>query len=138
MCWPRDAVDEAIRLTGKGAKRSDGKLPPHVMVYFAMAMALFAEEDYEEVIARLTYTLSDGVLGSGVLGADQRRDHPGPPAARARTAGRAVLAGGGAGGGSADAGRLAGIVAVDGHRRVRVGCARHAAERGGVRVRRVG
>src|SRR6516162_2534732 len=46
---PRDAVDEAIAAAGKGAKRSDGKLPPHVMVYFAMAMALFAEEDYEEV-----------------------------------------------------------------------------------------
>ena len=28
------------------------------MVYFAMAMALFAEEDYEEVAARLTETLS--------------------------------------------------------------------------------
>ena len=28
------------------------------MVYFAMAMALFAEEDYEEVLARLTQTLS--------------------------------------------------------------------------------
>jgi hypothetical protein len=27
------------------------------MVYFAMALALFAEEDYEEVAARLTETL---------------------------------------------------------------------------------
>ena len=55
---PRDAVDEAIAAAGKGAKRSDGKLPPHVMVYFAMALALFAEEDYEEVAARLTETLA--------------------------------------------------------------------------------
>ena len=56
---PRDAADEAIAAAGKGAKRSDGKLPPHVMVYFAMAMAMamFAEEDYEEVAARLTETL---------------------------------------------------------------------------------
>ena len=54
---PRDAVDEAIAATGKGARRSDGKLPPHVMVYFAMAMALFADEDYEEVATRLTETL---------------------------------------------------------------------------------
>lgn len=54
---PRDAVDEAIVVTGRRAKRSDGRLPPHVMVYFAMAMALFAEEDYEEVAARLTETL---------------------------------------------------------------------------------
>jgi hypothetical protein len=40
---PRDAVDEAVEATGKGAKRKGGKLPPHVMVYFAMALALFAD-----------------------------------------------------------------------------------------------
>ena len=55
---PRDAVDEAVAAADKGARRSDGKLPPHVMVYFAMALALFAEEDYEEVAARLTETLA--------------------------------------------------------------------------------
>jgi len=33
-------------------------MPPQVMVYFAMAMALFADEDYEEVPARLTETLA--------------------------------------------------------------------------------
>ena len=54
---PRDAVDDAIEATGKAAKRAGGKLPPHVMVYFAMALALFAEDDYEEVAARLTETL---------------------------------------------------------------------------------
>ena len=36
---PRDAVDDAVEATGRGAKRSGGKLPPHVMVYFAMACA---------------------------------------------------------------------------------------------------
>jgi hypothetical protein len=45
-------------VTGRKAKRRDGKLPPHVMVYFAMAMALFADEDYEEVAARLAGTLA--------------------------------------------------------------------------------
>lgn len=55
---PRDVIDEAIVVTGKQAQRSDGRLPPHVMVYFAMAMALFAQEDYEEVAARLTETLA--------------------------------------------------------------------------------
>jgi hypothetical protein len=55
---PRDAVDTAIAAHGRGAKRCDGKLPPHVMVYFAMAMALFAAEDYEEVAARLAGTLT--------------------------------------------------------------------------------
>jgi transposase IS4-like protein/DDE family transposase len=55
---PRDAVDAAVAAAGKGAKRSDGKLPPHVMVYFVMALALFADEDYEEVATRLTETLA--------------------------------------------------------------------------------
>jgi Insertion element 4 transposase N-terminal len=55
---PRDAVDEAIAATGKQAKRPDGRLPPHVVVYLVMALALFAGEDYEEVAARLTETLT--------------------------------------------------------------------------------
>jgi len=55
---PRDAVDEAITAAGKRAKRSDGKLPPHVMVYFVLAMALFADDDYEEVAVRLSETLT--------------------------------------------------------------------------------
>jgi hypothetical protein len=55
---PRDAVDDAVAAAGRQAKRSDGKLPPHVMVYFAMALALFADDDYEEVAARLTDTLA--------------------------------------------------------------------------------
>ena len=54
---PRDAVDDAVEVTGKAAKRAGGKLPPHVMVYFVMALALFADDDYEEVAARLTQTL---------------------------------------------------------------------------------
>ena len=56
---PRDAVDDAVEATGKGAKRKGGKLPPHVMVYFAMALALFAGEDYEETWVRLSETLAD-------------------------------------------------------------------------------
>src|SRR5258708_25154738 len=40
---PRDAVDDAVAGAGKQARRSDGKLPPHVMVYFVMALALFAD-----------------------------------------------------------------------------------------------
>jgi hypothetical protein len=54
---PRDVVDDAIEVAGKGARRAGGKLPPHVMVYFVMAMALFAEDDYEEVAARLAGAL---------------------------------------------------------------------------------
>jgi len=51
---PRDAVEA----TGKGAKQKGGMLPPHVMVYFAMALAPFAEEDYEETWGRMSQTLA--------------------------------------------------------------------------------
>jgi hypothetical protein len=56
---PRDAVDDAVEVTGKRAQRRGGKLPPHVTAYFVMALALFADEDYEEVAARLAGTLAD-------------------------------------------------------------------------------
>jgi hypothetical protein len=55
----RDAVDEAVAAAGRQARRAGGKLPPHVMVYLVMALALFADEDYEEVAARLAGTLAD-------------------------------------------------------------------------------
>jgi transposase IS4-like protein/DDE family transposase len=54
---PRDVVDDAVAACGKGARRAGGKLPPYVMVYFVMALALFADEDYEEVAARLAGVL---------------------------------------------------------------------------------
>ena len=56
---PRDAVEEAVEVTGKTAKRKGGKLPPHVVVYFVMGLALWADEDYEEVWAQLSGTLAD-------------------------------------------------------------------------------
>ena len=46
-----------LEAAGRGARRAGGKLPPHVVVYFVMALALFADEDYEEVAARLAETL---------------------------------------------------------------------------------
>lgn len=55
---PRDVVDEVVESTGRQAKRSDGTLPPRMMVYYAMALALFADDDYEEVAARLGETLA--------------------------------------------------------------------------------
>src|ERR1700732_2785152 len=54
---PRDAVDDAVAVTGKGARRAGGKLPPHVMVFFVMALALSADDDCEEVAARLAQPL---------------------------------------------------------------------------------
>ena len=55
---PGEAVDDAAELAGRQARRRADKLPPHVMVYFAMAMALFADEGYEEVAARLAGPLA--------------------------------------------------------------------------------
>ncbi len=54
---PRDAVDEAIAACGAGARRSDGKLPPHVVAYLTMALCLFGDDDYTEVAARVTGAL---------------------------------------------------------------------------------
>jgi hypothetical protein len=56
---PRDAVDDAVAACGAGAKRSDGKLPAHVTAYLTMALCLFADDDYEEVAAKVTGSLSD-------------------------------------------------------------------------------
>lgn len=54
---PRDAVDDAVAVCGVGAKRSDGKLPPHVVAYLTMALCLFAEDDYTEVATKVTGSL---------------------------------------------------------------------------------
>jgi hypothetical protein len=64
---PRDEVEDAVEAAGKTAKWKGGKLPPQVMEYFVMALALFGDEDYEEVRARLTETLA----GRGGFGDDQ-------------------------------------------------------------------
>jgi hypothetical protein len=56
---PRDAVEDAVTETGRAVRRAGGKLPPHVVVYLVMALALFADEDYEEVADRLTETLRE-------------------------------------------------------------------------------
>ena len=47
-----DEIEDAVEAVGKTAKRRGGKLPPQVMVYFVMGLALLAEEDYEEVWAK--------------------------------------------------------------------------------------
>jgi hypothetical protein len=55
---PRDVIDDAVRTFGRQAKRSDGKLPPHVVVYLVMTLALFADDDYEEAVTRLSEPLA--------------------------------------------------------------------------------
>src|SRR5215467_7873130 len=83
---PRDVIDDVVAAAGRQAKRSDGKLPAHVMVYFAMAMALFSDDDYEEVAARLAGTLGSwgcwdprwGPPTSGGITRARERLGPGP------------------------------------------------------------
>ena len=55
---PRDVIDPAVAACGVAAKRSDGKLPPHVVAYLTMAMCLFPDDDYEEVATKVTGSLS--------------------------------------------------------------------------------
>jgi hypothetical protein len=80
----RDAVEDAVEATGKTAKRKGGKCPPQVMVYFVMGLALWGEEDYEEVWAQITKTLADWgcwdepqerVTAGGLTRARQRLGH---------------------------------------------------------------
>ena len=54
---PREAVDEAIAVCGVRERRSDGKLPAHVIAYLTLALCLFPDDDYEEVAARVTGSL---------------------------------------------------------------------------------
>jgi hypothetical protein len=56
---PAEAIDDAVEATGKGERRRGGKLPPRVVAYLVMALALFADDDYEEVAARLAGTFAD-------------------------------------------------------------------------------
>jgi hypothetical protein len=55
---PRDVIDVAVAARGAGAKRSGGKLPPHVVAYLTMALCLFPDDDYEEVATKVTGALS--------------------------------------------------------------------------------
>ncbi|MDN5920780.1 MAG: IS4 family transposase [Pseudonocardia sp.] len=54
---PRDAVDEAVAVCGVREKRSDAKLPAHVITYLTLALSLFGDDDYEEVATKVTGSL---------------------------------------------------------------------------------
>jgi hypothetical protein len=54
---PRDAVDDAITACGVREKRSDGKLPAHVVAYLTLGLCLFPDDDYEEVATKVTGSL---------------------------------------------------------------------------------
>ena len=53
----REEVDAAVEVCGVREKRSDGKLPAHVATYLTLALALFPDDDYEEVATKVTGSL---------------------------------------------------------------------------------
>jgi hypothetical protein len=53
----REEVDAAVEVCGVRERRSDGKLPAHVTTYLTLALALFPDDDYEEVAAKVTGSL---------------------------------------------------------------------------------
>jgi hypothetical protein len=55
---PRDLIEEVLDETGRREQRSR-RLPAHVMVRFCLAMCLFYDEDYEEVMRKLVGSLQD-------------------------------------------------------------------------------
>jgi hypothetical protein len=55
---PRDVIDVAVAARGVGAKRSDGKVPAHVVAYLTMGLCLFPDDDYTEVATKVTGSLS--------------------------------------------------------------------------------
>lgn len=73
---PRDAVDEAVAVCGVREKRSDAKLPAHVITYLMLGSCLFREDDYEEVATRVAGPVE--LLERGMECADGQCDHPGP------------------------------------------------------------
>jgi Insertion element 4 transposase N-terminal len=84
---PADAIDDAVAATGKQERRRGGKLPPRVVAYLVLALALFAGEDYEEVAERLAGTFADwdgweegwgGVPTSGGIAQARQRLGPEP------------------------------------------------------------
>jgi hypothetical protein len=48
-CFPRATVDEVLRETGKTSQRQR-ELPAHVVVYYVLALALYMQSSYREVL----------------------------------------------------------------------------------------
>jgi hypothetical protein len=55
---PRDLIDEILDETNRREQRSR-RLPAHVIVRFCLAMCLFFDDDYEEVMRKLVGSLQD-------------------------------------------------------------------------------
>lgn len=55
---PRDLIEDVLDDTGRRERRSR-RLPAHVMVRFCLAMCLFYDDDYEEVMRKLVGSLRE-------------------------------------------------------------------------------
>jgi Insertion element 4 transposase N-terminal/Transposase DDE domain len=54
----RDQIEDVLEATGRRERRSR-RLPAHVMVRFCLAMCLFYDDDYEEVMRKLVGSLKE-------------------------------------------------------------------------------
>src|SRR3712207_8036000 len=74
---PRELIEEVLEETDRRERRSR-RLPGHVMVRFCLAMCLFYDDDYEEVMRKLAGSLREmGSWRGGWVGASELRDTPG-------------------------------------------------------------
>ena len=79
---PRDAVDDAVAVCGVREKRSDGKLPAHVITYLTLALCLFPDDDYTEVATKVTGSLDRWSCWDAAWTVPTASgDHPGPQTA---------------------------------------------------------
>ena len=64
---------------GCGRRRSDGKLPAHVITYLTLALCLFPDDDYTEVATKVTGSLDRwGCWNAAWTVPTAVGDHPGP------------------------------------------------------------
>ena len=74
----RPGLNNAVAACGVRERRSDGKLPAHVITYLTLALALFPDDDYEEVATRVTGSLDRfGCWNAAWSVPTAERDHPG-------------------------------------------------------------
>jgi len=126
--FPVDKVHAILRATGKTSVRQRD-LPAHVVVYYVVALALYMQSSYREVLRCLLEGIqwldpSVKVKVAGKSGISQARTRLGwePIASTARRGGSADRR-------PDDAGRLVQVLAVGQHRRQHARCRRRSGQR---------
>ena len=115
--FPPELVDAVVAEAGRGERRSR-LLPARVVVYYVLAMALFSDASYEEVMRQLVEGLVVDVgVAAGLGGADEGGDLQGASAAGSGAVGVVVRRGLSAVGGQAHARRVLSRAAADESRR---------------------